>query len=720
MSLFMPTNIIPSAIGELGDGTVDLTQPLVISWQVNGNSAMVAFQIDFYKNDTASTLLYSTGKQPVEVPFYGTNYAGDVQFFSHTIDATLLAEAGMKNGNEYKFIITQWWSEDDSVVQNSASVFFAKTTPTLSIATIPSPLAARLYSFTANYTQEQGDTINWVRWQIAYVNNTDAPFYDTQRIYGTNQLQVDYDGFFTDNDYAVKCTVQTSSGVEVDTGWVEFSVAYETSTLQGFVSAKKVCQQNVSAIEVSWQNVTYIDGAGTGNYVLSENKASLADGASLLWNEINRAPFFIDEYWSLAMRTKLEYVDLTILTIGQQDGENISLSYSSENMALTLTKGEKTILTVRDVRRNGEITFILTPYEFRVLNTIYTGGLYPSKTLYPSKMLFPASDNERQKTVSRHTIWYYQSPITSVEVFGKQKIDFIQVFSSDISQDSLNHIVSTHEEYNAEYSPETLFLADFKNGLNAGTLPSDEPLSGFAVYRRHGEVGSLLHLADIPLSQTTLYDYGAVCNQGDYTYYIFPIGTEIYASTPLISNAVNPCWWNWTVLECEPIDGHYSVVAEYDFGKNLSTDAMSNNNTPSILQNFTQYPTVQRSPQNYKSGSLQSLIGIIKIGEDMQMRYEDTIAQRDAIFNLSTTKNALFLKNRKGDLIEISVSSPITMQTMDESASQAQTVSLPWVEIAPADAASIVAFTIPKDVNAIPTLYPSNELYPSDDLVPRR
>ncbi len=49
MALFQPTNIYPSSLGELGDGTVDITKPLAVSWQVNGNSAMTAFSLTVCK-----------------------------------------------------------------------------------------------------------------------------------------------------------------------------------------------------------------------------------------------------------------------------------------------------------------------------------------------------------------------------------------------------------------------------------------------------------------------------------------------------------------------------------------------------------------------------------------------------------------------------------------------------------------------------------------------
>ena len=85
MALFQPTNIYPSSLGELGNGTVDITKPLAVSWQVNGNSAMTAFSLTVCKNDAASTQVYTTGKLTDGCPFYGIDYAGNTVLFTHTI-----------------------------------------------------------------------------------------------------------------------------------------------------------------------------------------------------------------------------------------------------------------------------------------------------------------------------------------------------------------------------------------------------------------------------------------------------------------------------------------------------------------------------------------------------------------------------------------------------------------------------------------------------------
>ena len=83
--LYQPTNISPSMTGALGNGVIDANNNLTVSWQVNGNSPMTAFQITIYANNAISTQLFSTGKLTYGCPFYGVDYAGNVQMFNYTI-----------------------------------------------------------------------------------------------------------------------------------------------------------------------------------------------------------------------------------------------------------------------------------------------------------------------------------------------------------------------------------------------------------------------------------------------------------------------------------------------------------------------------------------------------------------------------------------------------------------------------------------------------------
>lgn len=278
--LFQPSNITPDEINSTG--TVDLTQDLTVSWKVSGNSAMTAYKITIYQNDSASTQMYTTGKTALVNPFWGVNYAGDVQYFSATITAATLSSASITNGNEYKLLITQWWSANDSVEQMSASVFIGRANPTLLLTAIPNPLEDKQASFTATYSQAQGDPIKWVRWQIGYPTEESGvydSFVDTGNIYGTGELQVDYDGFLPDTTYAVKCTVETSNGIDITTGWNEFYVDYALPSTSGDANACQI--QGDCGVWLSWERNLSADGYSIMRKTNGDNRlVKIADVAS--------------------------------------------------------------------------------------------------------------------------------------------------------------------------------------------------------------------------------------------------------------------------------------------------------------------------------------------------------------------------------------------------------------------------------------------------------
>ena len=181
--LFMPTNIIPDMKSGIGLGVVDATLSMKVSWQVNGDfPVMTGMMIQIYLNDEDSTLKYTTGKVTFSTPFYGTNELGELQYYSYTISASDLSGAGIVNGKEYKMVITQYYSAsgtEDSVTQSSASVFITRRNPTFTLASIPATVTASSYTFSLTYSQQQGDTLDWIRYRIAQASDTDNPIYDS-------------------------------------------------------------------------------------------------------------------------------------------------------------------------------------------------------------------------------------------------------------------------------------------------------------------------------------------------------------------------------------------------------------------------------------------------------------------------------------------------------------------------------------------------------------
>lgn len=940
--LYQPTNVYPSMTGGLGNGVVDVTKPLKVSWQVNGNSAMTAYQITIYKNDSESTQVMTTSKLTNNCPFYGVDYAGNIQFFSHTISAATMASAGMTNGNEYTIKIRQWWgaSDADSVTQTSANAFITRAAPTVSIKSFTTPVTEKSYSFSAVYTQGQSDALTWAQWQLARVSGSEYDIiHDTGKIYGTAELKFDYDGFFSGNSYAVRCMVQTQNGIDADSGWTEFAVSYSSESGTGTLTA---CQKNkVSGIQLSFQEVKDIPmfSIGTAGVGTSESFLNMPDGAWVGWSRENTVQMFLEYPFALAWRGnpnangKILYIlgkavdqstgetvvqELTVESITNATSEMLAMpataywndvaygngillavggnsntgafstngrewksagldsqfrfdtvcygggkfvagAYATETMnskmAISIsgstweyvtvpsfsvndiiyansqyvavgadgavftssnadtwtrksTNTDNSILSVCygnekyvaimnstsimystnlstwnyasgissyiysicygngkfvastdsgmytssdgivwakfSERKATHITFMndlfiantainFIPFQYSTDGTSWTYG--PTINLASSgfsqamwhidgeigtigsgndrvsivslaterQLTFKTKDGT-EKTISTPNGTFLSivddgnrisvcgggatsivpisanwENIMSIQMYGSQSCDYLYVSDGEIDEYALNDILSD-ESYHPTDQP-AQFFCDFNNGETNGGNKG----YAFAIYRLDSGNSNFKHIADIDSADGNIvFDCGTLTGN-EYKYYAYSIKNGVYANTSIVSNAVYPCFWDWAVLSCTEKNGIFYVQRVFRFGKNLASGNISNNNSPQIIQNFTRYPTIQTAPQNYRSGSLQSLIGEIAEG-----KYYDTVRMQDDIYELSTTSNTLFLKNRKGELMKIRISGAITMETDDNTAAQAQTVTLPWAEIGSAENASII------------------------------
>lgn len=841
MALFMPTNITPDARGSLGNGTVDATQPLTVSWQVNGNSAMTAYQISVYTYDESSTLMYTTGKITTGCPFYGKDYNGNPQMFSYTIPSipsdvndvqfqsstitnvsvnydTFKSKAGanvaaiafhyqmyagwdnnptqygltisgsprdgdvilvtvgsissyggivsvpmqtavnlgsggifvnwstflsknnnlygtytfrvnggsgssftitmtdpngvktrlnnnyssgnhlseygisggltalyagdtftfytsetngFSNGYSYKLSITQWWgyANDDQVSQVGYSAFITRSLPSVSINNVPGTLGTREYTFTATYSQAQGDALNWVRWLVAVDGHGDEPILDTGNIYGTADLQVSYDGFFSGTTYGVQCMIQTQNGVSATTGWKMFPVSYSSTPLSSSANATGCTGRN--AVLVSWPSVLYIPGSASGSYSTSGNTATLTSGSSITWSTANNVAMSFAPTWSIAYSGKVQSGNANLLSVGTSQG-NISLVYTEEQQTLSLFIGGTSVATETNVSSTAHVNLVLNE---------------SSAFLY---VLNPGNISPVQR--NRFSISYTQGNIQSVSISGPQTCNYVSILAREMTTSEINEVMNN--VYTPAFLYDSYLFTNFTNGLNAGNVNSYlGALSGTAVYRLKEGESNLVHLCDVGTGINSLYDYGAA-SQESYTYYLYPLGTNTYITSAIISNQITPCFWDWSVLDCSlRSDGTYRVNAEYRFGKNLSSGAITNNNKPGVYENFTRYPTIMLSVVNYKSGTLKSLIGVIDYANGNT--YSDTKAMRDAIFDLSTSPNPMFLKSRKGDVLQIRPDGNTSLRIKDETPQQAQEMTFSWSEIN--EGGNLPIFVTPND-----------------------
>lgn len=265
--LFQPSNIAPSTLSGIGAGTVDVTQGLTVSWQVNGDTPMTAYKITIYQNDAASTQKYTTNKITLSVPFQTHDKNGNPTFFSTSISAANLSSAGVVNGyaNGYKLLITQWWSANDYVEQTSASVFTTRKLPTLTI----DPISGNNISetITATYSQAQGDPISTVEWVFAVAGSETEPIKKTGTVI-TQILSFDVDGLMNGTTYSIECNVVTASGVDISTGFIQFTVNYSINTFTGTYTLGKLKKSN--GVYLSWQTMSGYPITGYNVYRLDD------------------------------------------------------------------------------------------------------------------------------------------------------------------------------------------------------------------------------------------------------------------------------------------------------------------------------------------------------------------------------------------------------------------------------------------------------------------
>lgn len=675
MALYQPTNIFPSSFAGQGGGTVDATQPLTVSWQVNGNSAMTAWQIDIYQNTTASALVYTSGKVNIS-PFWGVSPMGDPQYFSTEINPTLV------NSYEpgYKLQITQWWN-GGSIQQLSPSYFITRAAPALSIQSFDNPVTGRAAAFTAVYAQAQGDGLDWFRWLLCEAGNEDNPLEDSGNIYGTGDIQVNYDGLFTGTDYRVRCLIQTENGVHADTGWVDFTVTYAVSDMLGYVDA---CRHPIEGISLRWPLVSYIPGTANGPYT-ADGMLALPSGSSVTWNTRNGGPLDIETPWTLGWSGILPRTGTSpVFTLG---GEHLAAFSVSPTGALLNLDGA-TIFSVPmpGIVPGAPMRVVITPREAHFFYATAVGGLLPAGTLYPSATLYPDEGTVLWNKV-RYPLTWVQPDIGSITLHGEQICQWITVIAGEVSG-SLLEAMATDLNYTPSWALDTRFLAGFDQGLNGGNItPVGDTITGVALYRRKEGESRLRLVANLDIGTSELIDEG-FRNQDTYTYYLFVIGSNTYVSAPLISNPITPNFWNWTVLRTKLENGAYHVKEAHVFRNSVSTDSITNNNAPQLLQNFTPYPNRQPSSYNYQSSTLTGYIGRVDYVRNV---YYDTVDMADKLRALSVSTDPKFLRDRKGNLWRIETGAAVSFQAGDSQVPQPYFGTFPWVEVGNVEGVSIIS-----------------------------
>ena len=688
MAIFQPTNILPDLLSGTASGTVfydpnNLVAPVTISWTVNGNSPLTAYKIDFYKNNAASTATDSTGKVTLSPAFSAISADGTETRFSCTVPTGYFVNAADSSGGYTgKFKITQWWGASDFVEQRSLTVF--KVNGGSSVSATCSGYGG-VYTFSAAFSAPNpdhfGTSVVWTRWRIFDSTTvTGSPVQDTGKVWGATSYDWTCVQLMPGQNYYAILTAETSMGEVIQSNWVSVSFGTGGNLVEITDAISAECDNRAKAIAVKVRYSTAIKGASspdpdfdtyldhnTGNVVLPA-------GASATWTIPSNLTY---SKWGFAWHGDYLY-NGTVISFTQSDG------------------------TVFDIHMvNGDA--YVNP------GNVYAASISPAVTnLYFFLTTGTGADADNWylyvgSTLSG-TYAYYRKQLTGFVQKQLSSINFQQntttmecrvVFGG---QESLAVCAMTGADFDSTLEEPQLivpYTQDQRYGEGGyAILEYFGPVMGYGSIYRSTNGGPLEFFSSmIPLPEGTMgvyYDYG-VANGNQYKYYVIHQADQNTSPSMYLTDAVSPCWWEWTLIEAEPdgVYGTYKPVAAYNFRLNVSSGQDGNGSSPGVYSNFTPYPIVMRDTANRHSGTLTGLVGYIS----SPGTYEDRNDVRDAIRALSTTKNTLFLRSRRGDLFRVAVSGEITTYVEDNSPKQQVAASVPWVEIGAVDGSVVTAGT---------------------------
>lgn len=211
----------------------------------------------------------------------------------------------------------------------------------------------------------------------------------------------------------------------------------------------------------------------------------------------------------------------------------------------------------------------------------------------------------------------------------------------------------------------------------------------FALYRT--ENGVAIPFGTFPVSVTAIKDYGARA-LGGYQYSVYFLNNDETYSDIIQTQTVKPVFRAYTLIEAtedSELPNVYHAVRAWRFGNNLSAGAVSNNNSPTFLSNFTRTPLRQKTAQAPKSGTLSALISNVNSGA-----YADTAEQMEELYAISLSENTFFLKDMKGNLYMVHTSGAISQQINTRTGIQEVSFSLPWQEVGDTDGIALVQTNI--------------------------
>ena len=686
--LYQPSNIVPSEWAGEGQNVVDPNDNIKISWQVNGNSPMTAFTITIYRN-TGNPATDATPVTTINgVPdatlypngFYPVDGQGNQQYFTYEPLDTKWINVGITSGKSYRYKITQIWGANNTVEQIAYSTFITRTSPSLMF--YGNEQDGRVLNFASYqidipnslvvYSQAQGDPIQSTRWVLYRYNSAETEIVSIDDDTGwiiTSDPSYCFNGPMPGTHYRIYLSIRTISGQEAST------------SIRGYVSNETEGSADISIYKTGEDSVSISVG---GIYSFPAEKTTWGRNGTIQKDTTNK---------SLVL-TKTAYVtwsNITIRSDGQPDNiftmrftcliDSSTLSGRTFESILTLNssgagQGDMIRLFIPLIGNNQlKVEYnssVIATYNLSTFQTATTttGNIYTISVLIQGHSGWTELQFSNGQTVSTSSAFSFGGSF--LQLNGPQVTKELLIYGGGING-----------------GIDRPFLLQFEDdSLDGGNYTTG---SAYQIIIIRESNGRRKVISVSPTAYNNITDYPP---SGTHRYIAYQKKLSFFPDiVPYITNMATSqeiCTEDrkYVLLECvksDDLPSMYKGIKKWVFDSNMSNGSIGNNNSPNWLTNFTQYRLRQPTKRIGKSGTLTGLVS-----NPVNGVYQDTGEQMEELFRLSQSPNILFLKDPKGNLFMVHVSSPITGTPKWGTKTMETTFSLPWEEIGNADNCSVV------------------------------
>lgn len=206
----------------------------------------------------------------------------------HFVDQSLVVDGQeLINGEQYIATIYVIYKENEQNVVSDESekqMFLCLSEPTFGFTNIVNgqTLNTTTYEFIFEYDQTDGELLN--SWQMIVYDMNNSKLSDSTVQYNDETLAYTFSGFSNTNRYKIRLIGDTVNGIKLDTGYIEFSVSYDLTTLFSMIDCTNLPKQGAILIH---SNIISADGVPEkepviyigGDYVdLTNNSVTYNEG----------------------------------------------------------------------------------------------------------------------------------------------------------------------------------------------------------------------------------------------------------------------------------------------------------------------------------------------------------------------------------------------------------------------------------------------------------